>query len=119
MKRLLKLGLGLLSTFPLLYYIYMIGRMLFDRDYTAMLEVGGEEYQHRFYESLFALEIVALVLVIGYLINVFLNRRVHRKGLWAILVFFGNILTIPVYWYLYIWRRPSGISSEQTTSNEV
>jgi hypothetical protein len=27
-----------------------------------------------------------------------------KRGLWAALIFFGNALVIPFFWYWYIWR---------------
>ncbi len=29
-----------------------------------------------------------------------------RKALWIGLLVVGNVLALPVYWYLYIWRTP-------------
>ncbi len=27
-----------------------------------------------------------------------------KKVLWVVILFFGNFIAIPVYWYLYMWR---------------
>ena len=27
-----------------------------------------------------------------------------KKALWAVVIFMGNALAMPVYWYLYIWK---------------
>ncbi len=29
-----------------------------------------------------------------------------KKSLWAVVLFLGNMLAMPVYWYLYVWREP-------------
>jgi uncharacterized membrane protein len=29
----------------------------------------------------------------------------EKKWLWRGLMFFGNVLAIPIFWYLYIWKE--------------
>lgn len=45
--------------------------------------------------------------LIFYEVHVWMNKRIKkdRKYLWSALLFFGNILVYPVYWYLYLWRE--------------
>ena len=47
-----------------------------------------------------------LLLLIFYIVNVFRNERVpaDKKTLWAVVLFLGNIIAMPVYWYHYVWR---------------
>lgn len=47
-------------------------------------------------------------LLVFYILNVYRNNRIakNQKNLWAALLFFGNIVVYPVYWYLFIWREP-------------
>lgn len=48
-----------------------------------------------------------LGLMIFYIVNIFRNDRVvkDKKALWAVVIFLGNVMTMPVYWYLYIWKE--------------
>lgn len=48
------------------------------------------------------------VLLIIFLINVLGNDRVEKekKIIWALLIIFGSIVAMPVYWYLFIWSEP-------------
>ena len=41
-----------------------------------------------------------------YIIHLFKTDHVasDKKTLWAIVIFMGNILAMPIYWYLYIWK---------------
>jgi len=51
-----------------------------------------------------------------YIINVFLNDRVGKdmKVNWAVILFMGSIIAMPIYWYLYIWRDvPSALAPPQ------
>jgi hypothetical protein len=51
------------------------------------------------------LEILALLVI--YVVHLFKTDRVpqDKKALWAVVLFFGNVMAMPVYWYLYIWRE--------------
>ena len=37
-----------------------------------------------------------------------------KRGLWAALLFFGNALVLPFFWYWYIWRGRASKSVEVT-----
>ncbi len=51
-------------------------------------------------------EIFALLVI--YIMHVFKTDRVpqEQKALWAVVLFLGNMVAMPIYWYLYIWRKP-------------
>ncbi len=48
-----------------------------------------------------------IILLIIYLGDVFKTERIlkDKKVLWGIALFMGNILAMPIYWYLYIWKK--------------
>ena len=50
-----------------------------------------------------------MALTVFYMVNVFRNDRVEKdkKVLWAVVLFMGNMIAMPIYWYLYIWKEPS------------
>lgn len=50
--------------------------------------------------------ILLMVLLAIYIVNVFKNNTVEsdKKALWAIVLFFGNIISMIVYWALHIWK---------------
>ncbi len=52
-------------------------------------------------------------LMVFYIVNVFRNDRVDKdkKALWAVVLFMGNMIAMPIYWYLYIWREPPAADS--------
>jgi len=32
-----------------------------------------------------------------------------KKVLWAVVIFMGSMIAMPIYWYLYIWKQaPAG-----------
>ncbi len=70
---------------------------------------------------IFPLHLLTMLLIMGltvfYIVNVFRNDRVDKdkKVLWAVVIFMGNMIAMPIYWYLYIWREETELSN---TSNE-
>ena len=68
-----------------------------------------------FFAAFFAVHLFTMLWMMGltifYIVNVFRNDRVDKdkKALWAIVIFMGNIIAMPIYWYLYIWQEaPAG-----------
>ena len=61
---------------------------------------------------LFGLHLFTMLLMIGllifYITNVFRNDMVtkDKKILWVVLLIFGNMIAMPIYWYIYIWKEP-------------
>jgi hypothetical protein len=52
------------------------------------------------------LEIFVLLAI--YIVYLFRTNRVaqDKKALWAVVLFLGNMIAMPVFWYLYIWKEP-------------
>ena len=50
--------------------------------------------------------LVIVALLVFYIVNVFRNDRVEKdkKAVWAIVLFFGSMIAMPIYWYIYIWK---------------
>jgi hypothetical protein len=63
-------------------------------------------------------------LTVFYMVNVFRNDRVDKdkKVLWAVVIFMGNMIAMPIYWYLYIWREETELpdnSNERKVLNNA
>jgi hypothetical protein len=52
------------------------------------------------------LMIEIIVLLIIYIKDVFKNTNIEesKRALWAIVLFFGNMIAMPIYWYINIWK---------------
>ena len=67
--------------------------------------------------GLFALHIMTMFLLFGlmpvYIILPLKNDRLDQsmRIVWVVLACTFGLLADPVYWYLYVWRRPSGDNS--------
>lgn len=110
MKKTTKILLGLATLWPfvymILFFFFMLSSVLF------MPGGAGEELGPRFFFAvLVALHLFTMLWVMGltvfYMVNVFRNDRVDKdkKVLWAVVIFMGNMLAMPIYWYLYIWKE--------------
>ncbi|WP_159568540.1 hypothetical protein [Limnobacter sp. 130] len=72
-------------------------------------QMTPEEFQVKF-ELLFRLHLSTMALMVGLLIIyiVYLFRTEHvpkdKKALWAVVLFMGNIIAMPVFWFLYVWK---------------
>jgi hypothetical protein len=62
---------------------------------------------------LFVLHVLCILwiwaLLALYLVFLFKSETVPKDKtvLWAVVLFFGNVLAMPIFWYLYMWRATS------------
>jgi hypothetical protein len=102
--------LGLFTAWPILYMLLffcaVFGMM--------MLAVSGSKLaskQQTIIIIIFLLHFLTMlemmVLLAIYIYHVFKTDRVpqDQKALWAVVLFLGNCIAMPIYWYLYIWRE--------------
>jgi hypothetical protein len=66
---------------------------------------------------------ITMLLMLGmpiyYILHSYNNHQIpqDKKVLWALLLFLGNIIVMPVYWYLYMWK-PLANPESQTLNSE-
>lgn len=53
--------------------------------------------------------LLMVILLIIFIRDVFKNDMVveTRKTLWTVLLLFGNIIAMPIYYYIFIWKKPT------------
>jgi len=113
MKKTGKILLGIASLWPITYMVIFFSFFIFN---FLRIMSGSTTGNHGNLPSwtilIFILHMVTMlwifVLLVIYIIDVFKNDKVDKdkKALWAIVLFFGNMIAMPIYWYLYIWREP-------------
>lgn len=110
MQKSSKLLLGAATLWPIVYMF-----IFFFLIFSMMLFRPGPEPGGGFPPAvalIFGLHILTMLLIMGltiyYIVDVFRNNRVDKdkKALWAIVIFMGNMIGMPIYWYLYIWKDP-------------
>jgi hypothetical protein len=115
MKKTGKIILGIASLWPITYMVIFISIFIFtflrimSGSGAAVADQGGPP---SWFILTFVLHLVTMLwtcaLLVIYIIDVFKNERVNKdkKALWAVVLFFGNMIAMPIYWYLHIWREP-------------
>jgi hypothetical protein len=115
MKKSTKILLGLATLWPFLYMILFIV-FAFSSIFFMRGQGGEESGPPFFFMVFFAIHLFTMLcimaLTIFYMVNVFRNDRVDKdkKVLWAVVIFMGNLIAMPIYWYLYIWKEAPAVS---------
>ena len=123
MKQLIKLLLGLVTLWPFAYLI-----LFFVVVFNEFLNPGTEQLGPPPVIALilplhFLTMLVIPALLVFYIVNVFKNDRVEKdkKVLWAVVLFMGSMIAMPIYWYVYIWKAEPVLgnpSPEQLVSGD-
>ena len=107
MSKPVRLVLGIATLWPLAYLLIFMGFV-----FSMLLRGNSQPQGGRDLPSgviaIFVLHGITIVwlwvLLAIYIYNVFHNDRVDKdkKALWAVVLFLGNMIAMPIYWYLYI-----------------
>ena len=95
--------LGLVTAIPLAYMLFFFLVIFF-------LTFGAGNPSDRSVTSIFVLHVLVIVLVWMlipfYIWQLFKSDLVpnDKKALWAVVLFLGNMIAMPVFWYIYIWK---------------
>lgn len=106
-----RLLIGILTVWPILYFIVFMVAFFVPFFLSAFSHPQTAPPVGLFF-TFFALHLFTILLIYGlmalYIVDVFKNDRIasDRKALWAVVIFFGSIIAMPIYWYLYFWRDP-------------
>jgi uncharacterized membrane protein (DUF485 family) len=96
-----------LTLLPFGYFAYFIEHVV------SMWGIeGGRDFQRQQaqFDLLFKVHIAAMllicILIASYIIYLFRTERVpkDKKALWAVVLFMGGIIAMPVFWFIYVWK---------------
>lgn len=97
--------LGFFSFWPLTYFIifYLVVLLI------KLLELGNQPVSPLFIifmvlQVLTILEIFIMIVI--YTILIIKNKTLSlvKKIIWGILIYFASVITIPIYWWIYLRR---------------
>jgi hypothetical protein len=58
------------------------------------------------YDSLYLIHSVIIILfLIIYIIDALKNIRESEKTSWLLILYVGDLITMPIYWYMNIWKQ--------------
>lgn len=106
-SRIGKILVGAVTLLPAAYMFYFFAFAF--SNFGAHPQAFGEQQ----FNTLFKLHLGTMTLTIGlfvfYVAHLFRTERVanDKKALWAVVLFFGNVIAMIIYWYLYIWNDKS------------
>lgn len=110
MNKSIKILLGLATLWPFVYIILFLV-FVFSTIFFMPGTRGDESGPPFFFAAFMAVHIFTMLwimaLTVFYMVNVFKNDRVEKdkKVLWAVVIFMGSMIAMPIYWYLYIWKE--------------
>lgn len=128
MKKFTKILLAIATIWPFIYMIFfflVVFSSLFLMPRSGSPEGGAFP---SLFLLIFPLHFLTMLLIMGltvfYMVNVFRNERVEKdkKVLWAVVLFMGSMIAMPIYWYLYIWREdkePAIVSNDRQVLNNA
>lgn len=107
MKQWQKVLLGIITVWP---FAYMVLFFLVIFSTFLFMSVPDSTGPPPLIALIFPLHLLTMLIILAltvfYIVDVFKNERVEKdkKALWAIVLFMGNMIAMPVYWYIYIWK---------------
>ncbi|MHB0970999.1 MAG: hypothetical protein ACYC7A_10465 [Thermoanaerobaculia bacterium] len=111
----MKILVAVLTVLPLIYMaLFFVGFFL------SMSSDPGDSvvFDHFpiFMVVHFSVILLMFALLIFYVVFLFKTDavRTDMKALWAVVLFFGGPIAMPVFWYLYVWRSPQPSQSVAT-----
>lgn len=100
---------GALTAWPPIYFVLFISFMFFS--FMSMGRGTGKGPSFDLFRLIFPLHILTMVLMFAltavYIVHAFRSDELpaDKRMLWVIVLFLGNMLAFPVYWWFYL--RPS------------
>jgi hypothetical protein len=106
--------IGAFTFWPILYMFIFFGVFM-----TGFFMHPGSSMQpeagFRSFQVLMGVHLGTMLLMMAlltfYIVHIFKNSAIagDKRTLWAVVLFFGNVIAMPVYWFLYVWREPPAI----------
>ena len=112
LSRPIKLLVGVLTAWPFLYMFLFFAFVATSFVWFSGAPGGGASHPAgppTAFLLLFAAHLGTMLLMFGliafYIVYLFKTDRVpqDKKALWAAVLFLGNMLAMPVFYYLYVW----------------
>jgi tetratricopeptide (TPR) repeat protein len=98
---------GLFTAWPLLYIVLFMWFFMTVFSYAGRPEASEISNLFKLIIPLhLGTMLESFVLLAYYIFHLYNTTTIaeNKKALWAVILFFGNYLAMPVYWYLYMWK---------------
>jgi hypothetical protein len=111
------LWLGLVTVWPLFYAAVLLAPPWTHLAHVLYRSHRGEPLS-LVYAGAVLLHLVTIAtaggLLLYYLLDLSRTKRVveEQRLPWALLLLLTSVISMPIYWYLFLWRQPARISPE-------
>lgn len=114
-KRAVRLFLGLLSFLPLAVLVAILGSALASAAGGTGIGLLADDSDTGFFLLLslcMGLGLFSVALLAYFVLFIFRSDRVRaeHKALWAIVLFMGNAIGFPLFWFVYFWRDAENLA---------
>jgi hypothetical protein len=109
-----KIALLAATLVPIVYAVLFIGGVVVMAATSFQRRAPSEKPNLGLFAIIFGMHLgvmlLSMVLICFYIIYLFKTERVEndKKALWAVVLFLGGFIAMPIFWYLYIWRESVG-----------
>lgn len=99
---------GILTVWPIIYMACFVAFMFI----SVLTDLFSEDFVFDAFDLIFAIHLLTILEIFGliafYIVYIFKSDRVaaDKKALWAVVIFLGHAIAMPVFFYLYICRKP-------------
>ena len=108
------IALGIFSIWPFVYMFIFMGFFFLTIVTTFMSTNSPGNDPPIMLKLIFPLHFFTMfeifVLLVIYMVFLFKTDVVpkDKKALWAVVLFMGNMISMPIFWYIYIWKNING-----------
>ncbi len=104
-----KVLLGLITIYPFVYLLFFMSFI-----FSTIFSISGnfnEEIMGGVFPIIFILHFLTIFVIIGltifYIIHAIKNESINKdmRLIWILVIFMGNMISMPIYWYIYIWSN--------------
>ncbi len=112
MKTLGKVLLGILTALPIGYMVFFMTFISMQVYNGNLNDAASEKMFHLIFLMHLGVMLILAVLLVIYIVDVFKNPNVsqEKKSLWAIVLFIGGPVAMPIYFYLYFVKHPKALA---------
>ena len=112
-----KIGLIALTLAPIAYllvfFCLMTYLMFWTFQHSNQSQTASAEFTPIFFGMMIAhiaMMIVVFLLIGIYVFSIATNETLspEMKLFWGLMILFGNMIVMPIYWYLQVWKQPKG-----------
>ena len=111
--------IGAFSVWPLVYLGIFFASFAYTWFEITNKQVSAEPTLFKYIFPLHCLTMLLMFALLGvYVFHAYKSDRIpnDKRVLWVVILFFGNMIAFPVYWYLYMW---SDVQAASTPAKEI